>query len=179
MPTESASAVAYRRLTRTRDSDAGIAALAERQYGVISRLQLRECGLGESAIDRRRRAGRLHLVHKGVYAVGHRLIPREGRWMAAVLASGPDAVLSHWSAAQLWMIRPNSRTRIDVTVPHRSRSSKPIRRHVSEVPDDERTVKAGIPLTSVPRTILDLAATEDADTVENLLREAEHRQLSD
>jgi very-short-patch-repair endonuclease len=99
--------------------------------------------------------------------------------MAAVLASGPDALLSHWSAAHLWMIRPNSRSRIDVTVAHRSRSSKPIRRHVSEVPDDERTVEEGIPVTSVPRTILDLAATEDADTVENLLRESEFRQLSD
>ncbi|HET7040669.1 MAG TPA: DUF559 domain-containing protein [Gemmatimonadales bacterium] len=76
------------------------------------------------------------------------------------------------------MIRPNSRTRIDVTVPHRSRSSKPIRRHISHVPEDERTTKAGIPVASVPRTILDLAASVDADTVENLLRESEHRQLS-
>ncbi len=99
--------------------------------------------------------------------------------MAAVLTSGPDTVLSHWSAAHLWMIRPNSRTRIDVTVAHRSRSSKPIRRHISEVPDDERAVEEGIPVTTVPRTILDLAATEDADTVENLLRESEFRQLSD
>jgi very-short-patch-repair endonuclease len=146
---------------------------------VISRSQLSECGLKESAIDRRRRAGRLHPLHKGIYAVGHRLIPREGRWMAAVLASGPDAVLSHWSAAHLWMIRPNSRSRIDVTVAHRSRSSKPIRRHISAVPEDERTVEEGIPVTTVPRTILDLAASEDADTVENLLRESEFRQLTD
>jgi very-short-patch-repair endonuclease len=77
------------------------------------------------------------------------------------------------------MIRPNSRTRIDVTVPHRSRSSKPIRRHISEVPDDERTLEEGIPVTSVPRTILDLAATEDTDTVENLLRESEFLHLTD
>ncbi len=77
------------------------------------------------------------------------------------------------------MIRPNSRARIDVTVPHRSRSSKPIRRHISLVPDDERTIEEGIPVTSVPRTILDLAATESTDTVENLLRESEHLRLSD
>jgi len=146
---------------------------------VISRLQLRECGLKESAIDRRLRAGRLHPLHPAVYAVGHRVIPREGRWLAAVLASGPEAVLSHWSAAALWMIRPNSRTRIDVTVPHRSRSSDLIRRHISEVPADERTVEEGIPVTTVPRTILDLAATESADTIENLLRESEFLQLSD
>jgi very-short-patch-repair endonuclease len=99
--------------------------------------------------------------------------------MAAVLASGPDAVLSHWSAAHLWMVRPNSRSVIDVTAPRKSRSWKGIRRHHSSLPPDEVTIKAGIPVTTAPRTILDLAATEDADTVENLLREAEYRQLSD
>jgi predicted transcriptional regulator of viral defense system len=134
-------------------------------------------GYSREEIDWRIRTGRLHRLHAGVYAVGHRLIPREGRWMAAVLASGPEAVLSHWSAAALWGIRPNSRERIDVTVTHRSRSSSSIRRHISEVPDDERTVEEGIPVTTVPRTIFDLAASESADVVENLLREAEHRQL--
>ena len=99
--------------------------------------------------------------------------------MAAVLASGPEAILSHWSAAALWMIRPNSRMRIDVTVSHATRSSKQIRRHVSEVPADERTVEEGIPVTSVPRTIFDLAATESVDVVKELLREAEYRQLYD
>ena len=99
--------------------------------------------------------------------------------MAAVLASGPDALLSHYSAAHLWMIRPNSRIRIDVTVRHRSRSSKQIRRHISHIPDDERTVEEGIPVTTVPRTILDLAATEDTDIVENLLRESERLRLAD
>jgi hypothetical protein len=69
--------------------------------------------------------------------------------MAAVLASGHEAVLSHWSAAALWGIRPNGRTLIDITVPHRSRSSKLIRRHISEVPADERTVKERIPLCTI------------------------------
>lgn len=118
-------------------------------------------------------------MHAGVYAVGHQVIPREGRWMAAVLASGSEAVLSHWSAAALWMVRPNSRTIIDVTTPHKSRSWKGIRRHHSLLPPDERTVKDGIPVTTVPRTILDLAATESTDVVENLLRESEYLQLSD
>lgn len=99
--------------------------------------------------------------------------------MAAVLASGPDAVLSHWSAAALWMIRPNSRSTIDVTDPRKSHSWKGIRRHHKPLPTDEVTVKASIPVTTVPRTILDLAATEDADTVESLLRESEFRQLAD
>jgi len=99
--------------------------------------------------------------------------------MAAVLASGSDAVLSHWSAAALWEIRPNSRTRIDVTVAHRSRSSDAIRRHISQVPPDERRVEEGIPVTTVPRTIFDLAATEDVDAVVSMLREAEYRHRYD
>ena len=99
--------------------------------------------------------------------------------MAAVLASGPNAVLSHWSAAALWGIRPNSRERIDVTVPHRSRSSDLIRRHISRVPPDEQTVEDGIPVTTVPRTIFDMAATEPVDVIQSLLREAEFLELWD
>jgi very-short-patch-repair endonuclease len=99
--------------------------------------------------------------------------------MAAVLASGPNAVLSHWSAAALWSIRPTSRTSIDVTVPHRSRSTDLIRRHISQVPVDERGAKRRIPVTSVPRTIFDLAAAEDADAVVSMLREAEFHNLWD
>jgi very-short-patch-repair endonuclease len=104
---------------------------------------------------------------------------RRGWWLAAVLASEPEAVLSHWSAAALWEIRPSSRERIDVTVPHSTRSSPQIRKHVSKVPPDERTLKDGIPVTSAPRTILDLAAIVDADAVENLLREMEFREIRD
>jgi very-short-patch-repair endonuclease len=99
--------------------------------------------------------------------------------MAAVLASGPEAVLSHWSAAALWMIRPNSRSVIDVTAPRKSRSWDGIRRHHKALPPDEQMVEEGIPVTSVPRTIFDLAATESADVVENLLRESEYRRLYD
>ena len=97
--------------------------------------------------------------------------------MAAVLASGPGAVLSHYSAAALWELRPTSRTTIDVTVPHRSRSSGLIRRHVSGVPSDERRVVEGIPVTGVPRTVLDLAATENLDAVKALVREMEFKEL--
>ncbi|HYQ79628.1 MAG TPA: DUF559 domain-containing protein [Solirubrobacterales bacterium] len=99
--------------------------------------------------------------------------------MAAVLASGPDAALSHWSAAALWMIRPNSRSVIDVTDPVKSRSWDGIRRHHKALPGDEVTVEEGIPVTTVPRTIFDLAATEPLDVVKALLRESEFRELSD
>jgi len=77
------------------------------------------------------------------------------------------------------MIRPNSRSAIDVTTAHRSRSWKGLKRHVSPVPDDERVMEEGIPVTSVPRTIFDVAATEDVDTVAAMLREAEYRELWD
>jgi very-short-patch-repair endonuclease len=99
--------------------------------------------------------------------------------MAAVLASGPDAVLSHYSATALWGIRPSSRSVIDVTDPVKSRSWDGIRRHYKALPLDEITVKDGIPVTTVPRTIFDLAATEPVDVVKAMLREAEFLGLHD
>jgi very-short-patch-repair endonuclease len=99
--------------------------------------------------------------------------------MAAVLASGPDAVLSHWAAAALWMIRPNSRSIIDVTDPVKSRSWDGIRRHHKALPADEVTVEEGIPVTSAPRTIFDLAATQDSEVIGSLIKEMEFRELRD
>jgi very-short-patch-repair endonuclease len=99
--------------------------------------------------------------------------------MAAVLASGSDAVLSHYSAAALWGVRPSSRSIIDVTDPVKSRTWDGIRRHYKALPADEVTVKDGIPVTTVPRTIFDLAATEPLDVVKAMLREAEFLELHD
>lgn len=99
--------------------------------------------------------------------------------MAAVLASGPDAVLSHRSATALWGIREDSRAAIDVTTPHRSRSWRHISHHVSLTPPDEVAIREGIPVTSVPRTIFDLAVTEPLDEVKRLLREMEFKELWD
>jgi predicted transcriptional regulator of viral defense system len=162
-------------ILRSRDDDRAVAGIAKRQYGLVSREQLAGLGIGKTATSVRLRTGRLHQVHAGVYSVGHQLLRREGRWLAAVLASGPDAVLSHWSAAALWMIRPNSRSLIDVTTPHKSRSWDGIKRHHKALPPDEVTVHEGIPVTSAPRTIFDLAATEDVDLIATMLRESEHR----
>ena len=102
--------------------DARVAEVAGRQYGLVARAQLLELGIGEDEIEYRLAIGRLHAIHQEVYSVGHKIVPRSGRWLAAVLATGPSAVLSHWSAAALWMIRPNSRSYVDVTTPHKSRS---------------------------------------------------------
>jgi very-short-patch-repair endonuclease len=178
-PAETANEADNRPRARFRERERAIAALAERQHGVVAREQLIRLGFREGAIARRLSLGRLHEVQQGVYAPGRVRLTREGRWMAAVLASGPDAALSHWSAAALWLIRPNSRSIIDLTTPHKSRSWKGIRRHHKPLPADEVTVEEGIPVTTVPRTIFDLAATEPADTIQNLLRESEYRQLSD
>src|SRR4051794_21986567 len=186
MPRETAKNPNSRGSSRSREEgrgeapfDARIAEVARRQYGVVARQQLLQLGMTEREIDYRLAIGRLHPIHQEVYSVGHPVVPREGRWLAAVLASGPEVVLSHWSAAALWMIRPNARSLIDVTTPHKSRSWDGIRRHHKALPADEVTVEEGIPVTSVPRTIFDLAATEDVDAVVSMLRESEYRNLWD
>src|SRR5918995_5573892 len=97
--------------------EAAIARLAERQHGVVDVCQLTALGLGRAAVARRAAEGRLHRVHRGVYAVGHGRLSREARWMAAVLAYGPRAVLSHRSAAGLHGIRTDNRRKTDVPLP--------------------------------------------------------------
>jgi very-short-patch-repair endonuclease len=183
MPTESVKTRDIRGLTQTRDQppedDRSLASLARRQHGLVSRRQLLKLGLGEDAVQHRLAIGRLHRIHAGVYAVGHRLIPKEGWLMAAVLASGPDAVLSHRSAAALWGLRGYTEGAVHVTVPHKSTSTRQIRRHLSRVPTDERTMKEGIPVTSVPRTTFDLAATASLDEVISMIREAEYLNFYD
>src|SRR5258705_4613492 len=93
---------ARRRENGSRGADATIAEIAASQRGLIARAQLLEIGLSAAAIVRRIQAGSLHVVHRGVYAVGHGAISREGELLAAVLAGGSGAMLSHGSAAELW-----------------------------------------------------------------------------
>src|SRR4051812_5828334 len=97
-----------------------IAALAFRQHGVVALYQLIALGLSERAVRHRAAAGKLHRIHRGVYAVGHPKLTVWGRFMAAVLACGPGAVLSHQSAAVLLDLRRSERTKIDVTSPRRT-----------------------------------------------------------
>jgi very-short-patch-repair endonuclease len=159
--------------------DARIGALAAGQHGVAARWQLVELGLGRRAIGHRLACGRLHEVHRGVYAVGHRVLSRDGRWLAAVLAVGPDAVLSHRSAAALWRVRQTSRARVEVTVPRRLRSRPGIEVHRAQLAADEVTVEHSIPVTTVARTLLDLAAVLRARHLERAVNEAEVLQLAD
>jgi very-short-patch-repair endonuclease len=164
---------------QTRPLDARIADLAGRQYGVVSRGQLEGMGLGLDGIERRVRRGRLHRLHSGVYAVGHRTLPRRASWLAAVFASGESASLSHRSAAALWGIRPLGSGPIHVTTPRKWRSTASIRRHCSHLPIDEVTSVDGIPVTTVTRTILDFSGESPAHLTESALREAEYLRLHD
>ncbi|MDP9134149.1 MAG: DUF559 domain-containing protein [Actinomycetota bacterium] len=154
-----------------------IAALAQRQHGVVARRQLVALGLGSRAIDHRVQCGRLHPIHRGVYAVGHRVLSRHGRWMAAVLSAGPDAVLSHQSAAALWGLRTTARTRIDVTTPNTLRARRGLHPHCAVLPQDEHTVHEGIPVTTPARTLLDLAGVLDRQGLDRVLNEAEVLRL--
>jgi hypothetical protein len=166
-------------LGQTRALDARIAELAERQHGVVARRQLLELGVGEESVEWRLRMGRLHRLHRGVYAVGHRVRTRQARWMAAVLFCGPNAVLSHRSAATLWRIRGPASRAIEVTGRPKSRSRGSIQRHRANLHADEVTVREGIPVTTPPRTLLDLATVLSVDQVEQALRQAERLSLYD
>jgi very-short-patch-repair endonuclease len=154
--------------------------LAARQFGVLSGAQLREVGVGRGAVQNAVGAGRLHRVHHGVYALGHTLLRPEGHRLAAVLACGAGAVLSHRSAAAHWGVLPTTQERIDVTA-RRTRQGVPgIRLHTSRSLDaQDSTNHEGIPITTVHRTLLDLAATTRADQLENALAQAMYLQLYD
>ena len=162
---------------RTRSVDELISMLAERQHGVVARRQLVARGVGARAIDHRLKCGRLHPVHRGVYAVGHRVLSQRGRWMAAVLACGSGAVLSHRSAAALWGIRPTSRPAVEVTTPRRLHARPGLQPHRAVLRADEVTVLDGIPTTTPARTLLDLAATLPRRSLERALDEAEVLRL--
>jgi very-short-patch-repair endonuclease len=158
--------------------DEAIARLAEGQYGVVARAQLLAIGLGPDAIDHRLQRKRLHALYRSVYAVGQRQLRREARWMAAVLAYGPGTVLSHRAGGAHWQI-VRERGAIEVTIPPARRSRAGIRVHQARLPADEITVHHGIPITTVPRTLFDLAAVLPERELERAINEAEVLRLWD
>jgi very-short-patch-repair endonuclease len=149
--------------------------LAERQHGVVARVQLVGLGVGTGAIRRRAEAGTLVPLYQGVFALGHRRIGQKGGWMAAVLASGPGAVLSHGSAMHLWGMR-RSPSRVEVL----RRSGGPNRRRSEIWVHQTRTLdprditdEASIPVTSIERTLVDVAGRLDAKQLERALVDAD------
>jgi predicted transcriptional regulator of viral defense system len=156
-----------------------VAELAARQWGVVSLEQLRACGVGRGAIEKATAIGRLHRLHRGVYAVGHERLGREGRHLAAVLACGKRAVLSHRSAAAWWGLLQTAQAQVDVTSPHGRHGIAGVRRHQARsLAAQDTTTHQGIPITSLARTLLDLAATVRPNRLERALAQAE-RALHD
>jgi Transcriptional regulator, AbiEi antitoxin len=158
----------------------GLAELAARQHGVVSVRQLGSLGYSDGAIAKAVRAGRLHRLHRGVYAVGHLHLSVHGRCLAAVLACGPKALLSHHSAAWLWGLVKTSPVPIHVTGPVSRAPRPPVVLHHSRIlAVEDRALEVGIPVTALPRTLLDLAAVAHPDRLRRMLKRAEELNLFD
>jgi hypothetical protein len=152
--------------------------LVRRQHGVVSREQLLARGLGSEAVAHRLTRARLHRIERGVYAVGRPEVSRHGRWMAAVLGCGSGAALSHDSAAALWGILATERAGIHVAMPPGSRRRRPgVTAHRCDLSPAEIAVRDGIPVTSVARTLLDVAAQRGRDRLEVAINEADKLDL--
>lgn len=156
--------------------DRRVARIASHQHGIVTAAQLSEAGIGRDGVRRRVAAGRLHRLHRGIYAVGHRSLSWRGRWLAAVLAVGGDAVLSHTSAVALWQfLRPipgvihltvsgdgGRKRRVGICV-HRSRT----------LTKRDVTRRHGIAVTTPARTIEDIRGEVEPYLFRRALRQAE------
>jgi very-short-patch-repair endonuclease len=180
--------------------DSAVARVAARQHGVIAVAQLSELGMGKNGVTRRVKQGRLHRIHRGVYTVGYRGLSWHERWMAAVLACGEGAALSHGSAASLWGLLKPIEGPVHVSIP--STSGRKTRRgiHIHRCPSLRRqspaepspspsyprqaggrwgrllvTYRDNIPVTTVARTIEDLRASSliSPRLVRRAIRQAE------
>jgi hypothetical protein len=156
--------------------DAAIATIAKGQHGLVTREQLAAAGIDKSAVNRRVRAGRLHRLHRGVYAVGHRSLSWRGLWLAAVLAVGDGAVLSHVSAVALWQFLRPIPGPIQVTVHgdggRKKRRGIVIHRSRILTPRD-MTRRHGIAVTTPARTIEDIRREVAPYLFRRALRQAE------
>jgi predicted transcriptional regulator of viral defense system len=164
------------------DAQHALAALASRQNGVFSLAQLEDLGLSASAVRKRAATGRLHRVHRGVYALTPaELLTRDGRFMAAILTCGPGAVLSHRSAAALHGLRATDRAGIDVTVPGRTKrkcAGIDVHRSTTLTAADTTTV-SGISCTTIARTLLDLTTVVPMRGAERACEQAEALKVFD
>jgi very-short-patch-repair endonuclease len=151
------------------------AQVAGAQWGVIGADQLRGCGVGRTTVSRWRDDGKLHRIHAGVYALGHPSVPIEGRLVAALLAVGPEAVLSHATAAWWWGLVTDQPRRIHVSAPGSARSTAEICIHHPR--QLERTRHRRFPITPVARTLLDYASHSTLSDVRRALAEAEYKGL--
>jgi very-short-patch-repair endonuclease len=161
--------------------DRAIVRAAATQHGVVSYAQLVAIGLRSSGVGVRISAGRLHRLHRGVYSVSPpRLLAVKGRWLAAVMACGEGAVLSHMDAAALWELMSAPRGPIHVTIPtdngRERRTSIVLHRALTLLPS-QTTVRSSIPVTNPARTVSDLRRLLSRPRFEPILRRAEILRL--
>jgi very-short-patch-repair endonuclease len=167
-------------MSGSRAIDSAVQRLAASQYGVVARRQLLELGLGEDAIDHRLGSGRLVRLRRGVYAVGHAQLRREGAVLAAVLSARAGAVLSHRSAARLWGLRPWSGRFVEVTAPGHGgvlRREDVLVHRSADLLAHEVTRELAVPTTTIPRTLLDLAAVVPPHHLRRAVERAEQAEL--
>jgi very-short-patch-repair endonuclease len=139
--------------------------------GVVGHEELRVCGVSRHAIHRGMRAGRLHVVLPGVYAVGHSSLSWRGKLRAAVLWGGEHAVLSHITAASLWDLLPSASATVHITVPRGGKTSRAWVR-VHHTRQLQRAEVNGFPVTSIERTLGDIAPRVRQDRLEQAIEQA-------
>jgi hypothetical protein len=175
---------------REASDDEAIAKLASAQHGVVARRQLLGLGVSPSALDHRLRHGRLRIAHPGVYSVGHDALAFRGRVAAAVLAASSRrpgegngnvtrAAASHRTAAILWGLLGEGRGLVHVSATERRRRLPGVAVYRAVLPRDELGRAAGIPVTTVPRTLLDLSRQLEARSLRRLVKHAEYLGLVD
>jgi very-short-patch-repair endonuclease len=154
--------------------------LAASQHGVVTRAQLLDLGFSSQAILHRVAKRRLHPVFRGVFAMGRPQLTPYGKWMAAVLACGKRAALSHGSAAALWEIHSDRRGQLHVSVPQHRNPRRPgiVVHRRSTLDEDEVTRHHGIPTTTPMVTLIDIAPTLTRDQLEAAINEADKRGLT-
>jgi hypothetical protein len=162
---------------RVRDDAVRVLWVAEQQWGVISRWQLVGCGLTSGTISRWIDHARLHRIHPGVYALGHRRLTTEGRLFAALLYAGHGALLSHATAAWWWGLLNAEPPAIHISIPKHRSSLPGVVLHRPLCLDGAKHRR--LHLTTVPRTLLDYAATASRGEVRLALAEADYRRLLD
>lgn len=161
--------------------DAAAWGLVRDQHGVVARRQLIALGYTRREIEQRLHNGRLHHISHGVYAVGRRELTPNGRWMAAVLVCGEQAILSHRSAAELWGIGYEEPRRIDVSIRRRSAIRRGgIKVHARpSLPERSMVRRFGIPVTDPVQTLIDLATEPRIMRLERAVNEADKLDLVD
>jgi predicted transcriptional regulator of viral defense system len=160
---------------RTPGAKVRVAELAERQWGVVTRAQLEEVGLGSAGVTRWIGERRLHRIYPGVYAVGHLALGTESKMAAALFYAGPGAALSHVTAGWWWGMLTTEPRRLHICVPSRRHSIRQVRVHQRKHP--HRVWHKRFPLTPPAQTLLDIAGVVRLMELRRALAEAEYRRL--